>query len=94
MTQNNSTDDLICDSCHTPAEESDTVCWVCGCMTFVYEPENAKPPQPQPSTDTTPAEKAFAVLKRNINIYDMKDLIVLLEDYVEIQVQKYMENGL
>lgn len=42
----------------------------------------------------TPAQKAFSVLKKNISLYDMKDLIELLEGYVEEEVQKAMAETL
>lgn len=37
-----------------------------------------------------PAEKAFVILKKNINIWDMKELIELLESYIEEETQRMM----
>jgi len=42
---------------------------------------------------TTP-EKAFEVLKKNLDIWQMKDLILLLDDYIERKVQQDMANEL
>ena len=42
----------------------------------------------------TPAQKAFAILKKNMDIYEMKVLIALLEEHIEIEVQKGMAEQL
>lgn len=42
---------------------------------------------------TTP-EKAFNILKKNLNVWQLKDLIVLLEHEVEKQSQELMAESL
>jgi len=38
----------------------------------------------------TPAEKALYILKKNLNVWDLKELITLLESEVEKQSQDMM----
>lgn len=44
--------------------------------------------------DPTPADKAFAILKKNLNVWDLKELIGLLEVEVDRQSQKMMAEDL
>lgn len=45
------------------------------------------------ATINTPAMKAFAVLFKNLNIWEMKELIGLLEGYIEEETQKEMADN-
>ncbi len=40
--------------------------------------------------ERTPAAKAFSVLKKNLNYYDMKELVELIEAYLEEESQRLM----
>jgi len=40
------------------------------------------------------ANNALSVLKKNLDIFDMIDLIALLSEYVEVQTRKRMEDAL
>lgn len=38
----------------------------------------------------TPAQKAFSVLKKNLNYYDLQELAGLIEEHLEKESQNYM----